>query len=219
MKRLVVLLCIGTVIMYSVRVTRKNDSVSLASGGMSNFIEQSTKSIYEVSPIILFSDLIGACQELCVGYQYKEKNGLHYPSQIWIVPFNAIPFLPNILSEQIYGMSQSELAGGQNYNNYMASQNIFSTFGKHMVSDIYMRWGVIGVILGFLLFGTTVGYYQQRRSDDKKYLITWIMLIGMSVYLSRSSILDIIRPIFYVYLFYYICTKKSIERYEDSNYK
>ncbi len=208
LKKVLLVLLIGVTLLYSLRVTRKSDTDSLSSGNVSAFLDSAYKSISETSPLLLFSDLIGACNELCIGYDYTKIHGLYYPEQIIIVPFYAVPMMPNILSESMFGMSLSELNGAGNTNKFMASMNIKSTYGKHMVTDIFMRWGFLGDIIAFYLFGLVIANYRKKKFFSDIHMACWIILIGMSVYTVRSSLLDIIRPLAFIYFFYYLFGKK-----------
>lgn len=190
---------VGTVLLFAIRETRNKD-YAMARGGINEFASASSESINGLSPLLLFSDLIGATQELCYGYEVTERDGFSYPSQIVLLPFYPFPKLPTIVSQFLYGKDPGELYGGSILNKKMSS-NIISSFGSHIVSDIYMRWGLIGVLIAFYCFGSVVSSFIKNKYKNMFCSVFFLLLMGMSVYIARSSITDLIRPMAYAYFF------------------
>lgn len=196
---------VAVVILFSIRETRNKDD-SLASGGVGAFASASSEAVHGVSPILLFSDLIGATQELCFGYETTKRDGLSYPSQIVLLPFYPIPKMPTILSKLLYDKEPGELFGGSILNDKMSSMSD-SAFGSHIVIDIFMRWGILGVVLAFYLFGRIIARYSNKKYSKGAYATIFLLLMGMSLYIARSSITDVIRPIAYAFFFIYLLKK------------
>lgn len=201
---------IGAVLLFAIRQTRHTDS-ALSTSGVSSFSNAATESLKGQNALFLFSDLIGSSQELCVGYAIKEERGLQYPSQILLLPVYPFPFLPSLGSELLFNKPLKEITGVQIFSNYLESSiGLTASYGKHCVSDIYMKWGIVGVIIFFYIFGFVIGYYSKKRDTNMVAAAIYMALISSALYLPRSSILDIIRIIAYTYLLYYIYCRKGV---------
>ena len=202
---------LGVVLLFSIRETRNKD-YSMATGGISSFSSASKDAISGLSPILMFSDLIGATQELCYGYETTYKDGLSYPSQIVILPFYPIPKMPSIVSNLIYDKEPGDLYGGSILNAKM-SKSFESCFGSHIVIDIFMRWGLVGVLIAFFIFGRIVSFFMRNKYNYAFPAVVFLLIMGMSLYIARSSITDLIRPISYAYFFLYLTNKRLVKRY------
>lgn len=201
---------IGTVLLFAIRQTRHTDS-ALSTSDVSSFSNAATESMEGQNALFFFSDLIGASQELCIGYAIKEERGLQYPSQILLLPVYPFPFLPSLGSELLFKKPLKEVTGVQVFSNYLVSSIGFdASYGKHCVSDIYMKWGIVGVIIFFYIFGLVIGHYCKNRDVNIAAAAIYMALISSALYLPRSSILDIIRIVAYTYLLYYIYCRKGM---------
>lgn len=200
---------VGVVLLFAIRETRNKDT-AMARGGVSGFVSASSESISGLSPLLMFSDLIGATQELCYGYETTQKDGLSYPSQIVLLPFYPFPKLPTLMSHLLYNKEPGELYGGSVLNEKMSSMTD-SAFGSHIVADIYMRWGLLGILIAFYAFGSIVALFYLNRYDSCQKAVMFLLIMGMSLYIARSSITDLIRPMAYTYFFVSIFSKKPIK--------
>jgi len=201
---------IGVVLLFAIRETRNKDT-AMARGGISGFVNASSESISGLSPLLLFSDLIGATQELCYGYETTQIDGLSYPSQIVLLPFYPFPKLPTLMSHLLYGKEPGELVGASILNEKMSSMTE-SAFGSHIVVDIYMRWGLLGIFIAFYAFGSIVALFYINRYENCQKAVMFLLIMGMSLYISRSSITDLIRPMAYTYFFVSIFSMKPIKK-------
>ncbi len=207
---LLLISAVGVVLLFAIRETRNKED-AMARGGVSGFVNASSESMAGLSPLLMFSDLIGATQELCYGYETTQKDGLSYPSQVILLPFYPFPKLPTLMSHLIYNKEPGELYGGSILNDKMSSMTE-SAFGSHIVSDIYMRWGVIGILIAFYIFGSLVALFYLNRYENSFKAVVFLLMMGMSLYIARSSITDLIRPIAYAYFFVYVFSRRTPKR-------
>lgn len=200
-KKLLIIGFVGLILMFGIRITRK-DSSSLQEGGLSSFASATQSSLMEnSSPIALFGDLIAASSELCWGLELSKRDGLLHPEQIILVPFYPIPFGPTIASQALLGVDWSELSAVEKMNREMKDINYYSCFGNHIVVDIYMKWGIIGIFIAFYVLGVLVSYYEKNSRRDVITSTCFILLIGSAMYLPRGTMFGLIRMLTDVYLF------------------
>ena len=188
---------VAIILMFSIRMTRtSSESIQ---NGVGAFTESATAALAERSSIWdTMADLTGIFAEMTVGYERVQQTGIIYPAKIIIVPFYPFPMVPSLLSKLLYNKSPNELSSGALIGQYAT---IPWPNGTHCVIDIYIFWGLPGVIFLFFLFGCFIKWIYTKLNNDIYCLLIYIMLIGISIYIPRSSILDFIRPMGYIIFF------------------
>lgn len=198
-RHLIVLIVVGAAFLFVIRETRTSDS-SLRNSSVSEFASTASQTIGGNQFVTIFSDLYGASQELCTGIEIKKRYGLFYPEQIVIIPFTPLPLVPSFLSQLIFNEPWYNVCPTYAMNDYITSASVVAHFGNHVVVDIFMRWGLLGTVLFFYLFGMVPSYFSKRKYDSVLNGSIFLMLIATSLYVPRSSMFDIIRSITYVFV-------------------
>lgn len=195
---------IGVLLMFALRETRMTDS-SLSEGGVGSFIASADEAISGTGILFMFSDFIFICRELYFGFEYSLQNGLFYPEKIFILPFTPFPFFPTILSETFFGVGYDELHTGMRLNQYVLSTTGYTgNFGCHCVIDLFMCWGVFGVLIGFSLLGYFVAKISCRRNNSLLNQMFFVIAFYLSLYMPRDQIHAIIRPLAYAAFFIWL---------------
>lgn len=190
---------IGVVILFALRVTRGSEN-SLSEGGIMAVTSTTKDAISGQSVILLFSDLMGTSVEMCLGYEYVQEQGLTTPSKIFLIPLQPFPFLPSIAGELMYGKVPYELSAGYILNDYIGrSIGYNSSLGNHVVIDIYMHWGIIGVILSFFILGRCISYLEHNKYTTLFIASSYIFLLSFALYLPRDSMFTLLRPIVFIW--------------------
>lgn len=205
LKIVVPLLFSGILLMYAVRITRQGDS-SLRTGNINSFIEQNQENYNSEDFNIWtpFSDLTQRYIELYLGYQIQEKEGGYvYPLKIFSILAAPIPFLSNSINNIIYGFPLSATSVGKSIGDYYAFHA-----GNNGVIAIYTPWGLPGIIIIFILFGYFVKRISINNFSNFYSSVFYIIILCMAVYLPRSSVLDIYRPVVWAYVLIKICNRK-----------
>lgn len=199
LRRIAIVVVAGAIVMYGLRLTRHSDS-SIRNSGLSSAIEN-VQSTFDLSaPILVFSDLLGANFEMCTSLEYVNANGYYNPSQVVLLPFMPIPILPSIISEKMYGKQVTAVMASSVLNEFMEDANNYTAhFGNHVITDLYMRWGILGLIIGFSLLGFIVAKIEDNESSSLYYGTLYLILISTSIYLSRDSIINYIRYFSWTY--------------------
>lgn len=195
-----VLAVVGAVFLFAIRVTRASDS-SFTSGGISAVASTTQESLSGKSAVLVFSDLMSASCELCLGYEYVDKNGFQYPGKAVLIPFQPIPFLPSIVARLLWDKVPYDMAAGSILNDYIEkTYGYSSSLGNHIVADLYMHWGVLGVILFIALFGRFISYLDRNKYSTLFHASAFIFAISYALYLPRDSVFTLIRPVFFIWL-------------------
>ncbi len=206
-KYVLVLLVIGTLSLFVIRETRHSDS-SIMNSNLATTV--AAANVKQTPALLLFSDLIGACQELSLGIEIKDKTGLQNPEQVVLLPFLPFPVLPSLVSNLLWDKSYQEATAAFILNDYMlATSNKQASYGKHCVSDLYMKWGVLGVILFFAFLGKIIATQNANKHNNYFSAAIIICLTSLSLFLARGSLIDLIRPMSYVYFMILLFSKKK----------
>ena len=205
----IALLVVGSVFFYLVGQTRKSEK-SLRSGGVSTFVSGSESIIAEdAGNMSSFVDLLPASEMLYLAYEYPDMHGHYYnPGRIFIYASSPIPYLPNMLSEVVYELPIKKISSAhvltEEYNRTV--YQIDGGLGTHVVADIYLSWGIIGVIVFFYLFGLLMGAVQFDKLSIQSVVI-YISMVAYALYLPRDTLYNNYRLIVYQLLIIWICQK------------
>lgn len=198
---------LGIVLMFFVRQTREYSDTSLVNNGLSAVSNSRVFDFGETGAVYMFADLFGIERELCAGYDYVSKYGITNTEKLLILPTYAIPFLPTIVLAP-FGMKTDDYATGYILNNYLSAYD--PKFGTHIVIDLYMCFGLLGVIIFALLLGRLISMLYWRQGKSLYWTAAYIILFSFAIYLPRDSMFDLIRPLSLTFLTIYFF-KNSIK--------
>lgn len=215
--KLLPLMFVAVLLMYALRITRGTDN-SISNIGVSGFVNVASEGISGTGFIFLFSDLIFICRELYFGFERTMIHGLFYPERIFILPFTPFPFIPSLLSEIFIGIPYDKLHTGLELNSYMMSTfGEVTSFGIHCVIDIFMSWGIFGVLIFFSVFGHWMGKISYKKDCNLYYKMFFIVMISLALYTPRSFIYAMIRPMAYAAFFVWITFKNMKNLRNEKN--
>ena len=183
---------LGIVLMFFVRQTREYSDTSLVNNGLSAVSNSNVFDFGESGAVYMFADLFGIERELCAGYDYVSKYGITHAEKILLIPTYAIPFLPTVVLAP-FGLKTDDYATGYILNDYLSAYN--PKFGTHIVIDLYMCFGLLGVIIFAFLLGRVVSALYRRQGDNLYWTAAYIILFSLAIYLPRDSMFDLVRPL------------------------
>lgn len=167
-------------------------------------------SIYRESdnPMAMFQDVYPANTCLVLGTEAKEINGLYKPMKIIPLILSPIPFLPSIIKDTFF---DGEFSSAMYFTLiYRSRSNVGeSGMGSHAVADIYVSWGLMGIIALFFLLGYFVGGSYIRKNNVYS-LIIYVGFIAWSAYIPRQSIFDPYRDIVWMVVIYYLLCNMNV---------
>lgn len=208
LRHLILAIVVGSAFLFVIRETRTTSS-SLKDSTLSEFASTASQTLSGKEFVTIFADLYGASQELCTGLEVKERYGLFYPAQILIIPFTPIPLAPTILSKLMFNEPWYNVCPTYAMNDYITTSSVVAHFGNHVVVDIFMRWGLIGTIFLFFIFGMVPAIFAEGKYSSVLKGAIFLLLMASSLYIPRSSMFDIIRPITYIFVITLLCTYRS----------
>lgn len=194
---------IGVFFMFLISFTRGNSSLSQ---GVSDFGEAEHK-------IAFFQDVFPANATFILGTELYETSGLYKPMKIVPVLLTPIPFIPSLIENTFFNGSYSS-AMYLTLANRKRSTVGESGIGTHVVVDILVSWGVIGVVLFFSVFGYIAGVSYCRRNSIY-YLIITVGLVAWSIFMPRESMFDPYRDVVWMLLIASLLI--NISRKNESN--
>lgn len=186
-------------LLFFVRQTRLSNE-GLVSGNVSMSQIEKTFNL-ENGNLYVFADLFLINRELNLEYDYAKKRGMFHPEKVLFLPLYPIPIVPSVFSQLFFEKTVADMDTGSELNKYL--RHVETHFGNHPAGDLFMSFGLIGVIVFSYFFGLVVSYYEKRMYSNVYTACAFIVLMSWSLYLSRASVLSIIRPLGYVYIFGY----------------
>lgn len=201
LKLLVAALLMLTVF-YTVGQTRKSVELSFRNSSITDIIETTSTTVASNNSVFdVFSDYYAATQALYLAEQWKQLNDgdLFFPLRLIPILVNPIPYLPTFFSELIYGRSYVDISSAvlltNQYSTYV--RNINGGFGTHCVADIYISWGILGVLLFFYLFGWLIAYLQNKSTNSIYALVAYFTFLANVLYIPRATIFGPYRSIIF----------------------
>lgn len=199
------------ILMYAVGQTRNSDS-ALRYVGASGAASTITNALTDTEDMTdTFQDFLPAsnCLYLFSNWRDTHQDELFYPGKIFILPFSPIPFLPSFLTSAFYGKSSlnevlsADLSTGW-YKRVVANLN--GGIGTHVVGDIYVSWGMLGVVVIFFLFGYFIAAGQLLAQRNIYWCIAYITYIGQAMYIARGTLYFCYRHcVMQIFLLFIIC--------------
>ncbi|MGF6849510.1 oligosaccharide repeat unit polymerase [Chitinophaga sp. W3I9] len=178
----------------SARVTRTsgfNDSNSI--GG---FLERGSSNMKFNSIFDLGMDLTMNNRNLYVAVDYADKNGINYGKTMITQVVGIVPGLqPVVLS--MLGMTEDEMSSGRIINKLTIGDDATWGVGTNLIGDIYLSFGVLGVVAFMLFFGYIHTRFQQKMlySQDINYVIAYVISMSFAIYYPRASYFSAFRNI------------------------
>lgn len=194
---------VGIALMFFIRQTRATDSLYSAisdKGTVSNVFN------LQHGAISMFADFYGIAMELNIAYDYAQHHGLYHPERVLAIPLTTVPFLPSIVLP-IFGTSMDNFSTGAELNRQMSAYN--SQFGNHVVGDLYMSTGLLGVIIFAFFLGLISKRLAARKLTNQYCAVAYILLFSVALYLPRDTVFAIVRPLALSFILPYLILPKK----------
>lgn len=163
----------------------------------------------------LASDLIINNRNLYVGMQYVDDPKHGYTFGYNYIPnlLSPIPFLPSLFSKYILGTTVVDLTSQQMLTYYtrddLGESSLDYELGTNCVVDVYMAFGLLGVVMLFYLLGTFVRKLEIKMSYDIFSACIYFVLFTGIVFFCRSSFLGPIKNLVWAYWVCCLCVNKQ----------
>ena len=205
-------LCLGVVIgmigLYYISQVRNytGNQRAMSDGVVGEIFEYKSWQSNSVSSIWnLASDLIINNRNVYVGMQYVDDPDHGYTLGVNYIPnlLSPVPFLPSAFSTVFLGKPPVECTSQQILTNYtrddLGHSDLDYELGTNCVVDVYMGWGLIGVMLLFLMLGRVIR--RLEISDNNlPILCIYVILLTTVIFFCRSSFFGPVRNVVWSYL-------------------
>lgn len=201
LKTFVIGTLLAMLIFTFISYARSPDVTSKHQEGISRFIARGSKNIKLESFFDLGMDLIINNRNLYVGIDYAEKHGFTYGKSMFYNLFAPVPYLPTLMTKTLFNSLPSDLTSATIITK---EAKLSWGLGTNVIADLYMAFGIPAVILFMFLLGKLVTRFQLMAFSGKNpySIITYLFLVGFSVYLPRTSVLEPLRHIIWALLLF-----------------
>lgn len=200
-RRFILIVIAGMLILTFVSYARSKNATATDQKGISGFVERGIKNMKINSFFDLGMDLIVCNRNLYAGFDYVNRNGINYGKSMSYYVFSPIPFLPTLMTRLFFYSDPVNLTTAS-----IITKEAKATYGlgTNIIADLYMAFGIVGVIVFMLLLGIIVINFERKAYFSRRmnYIIAYLLLLGFSVYLARTSILFPLRYILWAILLY-----------------
>lgn len=194
--QIVLIIIVGALCLAVVGITREGAVMD----------ENSFSTIWDIG-----SDLTINNRSLYVLMEYVDKHGYTYGQTMLMGLLSVIPFMQSLFLI-LTGMDSDMISSGGLVTSLQYSKGDPDRIGlgTNLIGDIYVSFGVIGVVLLMFLLGKFLRNINRscQRGNILGIIIYSMMFID-AVYLSRSSFLACVRAIAWVYAIYYLYNKNK----------
>ena len=97
---------------------------------------------------------------------------------------------PTLFSELIYNKKFGELSSSTVLTNYSANKmnyDLRGGLGTHCVADIYMSWGLLGIII-FCFIGIFHRLFSKRLDSSIYSAFFYFIFLAFALYIPRSTL-------------------------------
>lgn len=208
LKTLILGIITGGFLMFLVSFTRDNFMQTSSTSDMVSSFETGGKDVFASDEkTVLFQDVIPINLDFMLAVEVTEKNGYYKPMRFIIEMLAPIPYVPALLKELFfdgYTSTAKELTL-QNQRVSVTAGN--SGLGTHIVCDIYMSWGILGVILVFFVWGSVIGKCYINADDNIIACILFASMMSYAIYFPRATVDTNFRDMAYMVVFFYMIKK------------
>ena len=201
LKEYFLLMFLGVIFMFYISFTRFSDDKSLGSA-----ISQ-----YQMvtNTAVVFQDIVPINLDFYLGLHYVDHKGFFLPERILVFLLKPIPFIPGYLTELFFGGNITTGDLLTPYNQTLVNVgSLQQGIGTHCIVDIYMSWGILGVIALFILFGCIVGMCYARLNNIY-VLVAYVALVAGAIYIPRESLFSTFRIAIWVVILAAFLLRKS----------
>lgn len=202
LKTLLLLIVVGLFFLTLISYTRGTQS-NLRSGSITGTITEASRQITTFNTFWNYGmDLIVNNRNLYVACELADKDGLLYGKSYFPYLFAPIPGVPSLLTDAIFNTTPDELSSAYKITK---EAGLDWGLGSNAVGDVYMNFGLLGIILCFFLFGYLISQLSQKK--DIYSILAYILIFALAIYYPRSSLLEQLSLVFRAIIILYILFK------------
>lgn len=194
LKQILIYILIGVALMFFISISRISDGANFSD---LRFITM---------------DLVITNRNLFEALDYVDENGFTLGKTMLSPLLSAIPFLQTLVFN-IFNIDKNDAS-----SSLLFTHREFSMFdeggyglGTNIIADIYISFGLFGVILLMFLLGSFISYLKRHMNNNIYMFALYIIMISYSIYLVRAEFLFPIRLLVWVLTFIFVHNKIKIK--------
>ena len=194
----VVMIVIGMLVLAYIGMTREGESEEMT-------------SLWDIS-----SEMVINNRSLYVLMEYYDINGPTFGRTMLMSILAIIPFMQSIFLG-VTGWHESDISSGNLvthlfYKDIVEYDRIVG-LGTNVIGDIYVAFGLIGVVIIMYLFGKIIRSMHEKALINNRYyykeIVIYSLLFMNVVYMTHSTILGDLRCITWVLAIMYLFNRKK----------
>lgn len=169
--KLIPLLLLGSLTMFAVLIYRSGMQISA----------------HDLRFYDIFLDLIINNRNTYMALDYVDNKGITWGESMITSLLSPIPFLQSTIIN-LFGLNPTDCASSLIITKLTLGRdnNLDVGFGTNIIADLYIAFGVYGVIIGMCFLGFFVNYFRQHSNNVYCFAAYGVML-SYSIYLVRAE--------------------------------
>lgn len=170
------------------------------------------------NPVMILRDLTIPSRATFAAMEYVDSHGYTYGETMCGGLVGIIPLFASTFNFNMDKLGSAEVLTIETYDNLRANTSRMTGLGTTVITDIYLSFGVLGVIVLMFFLGYFVCVNQSKSLNLDYYsLIIYTALLSNSVFLARASFTHPVRYILWALVVAYIFRKKIVIRTSQQN--
>ena len=192
------IILIGAVFMAFLGVSRSGGTFSL----------DAASSIFDIGKELTINN-----RSLYVLMEYADEKGVTYGESMLMGVLSIIPFAQKIYL-LLTGNPLSSISSGVLVTDlyYETSNDDRVGLGTNIIGDIYLAYGMLGVLFLMFIFGKFVSYiYRKASKGINLYIFLYGSIFMDAIYYPRSTILTSARAFVWLFIIFQIYRNKKVK--------
>lgn len=174
-----------------------------------NVMRGGAEGINDLADIVM--DLIICNRNTYLSVDYVDIHGVTYGKSMLSPVLASIPFLQNIVFS-IFSINPSDAGSAVFFTKLTLGENSSLGLGTNIIADLYLAFGIYGVIFFMFLLGRGISKFIFQSSTSIYALIIYSVMMSYSVFIVRAEFFYFSR-----YLLWSVFTCFFIKLYHNSN--
>jgi len=166
----------------------------------------------QLALVDVFMDLIINNRNNFVAIEYVDDNGITYGKSMLGSILRIIPLLSGFV-HNMFHLNIFETTSSMLLTATTLGEDFTLGLGTSILADLFLAFGLVGVVLGMGLLGRVITYLENRlQSGSPIILITYAVFISLSVVIVRTEYFNVLNKLVYALVAYWILSKLKFKR-------
>ncbi len=136
----------------------------------------------------IFSDLIINNRNTYVAIDYVDRFGITWGESMLLSVCSPIPFLQSVVCN-LFNLNPTDLSSSFLITKLSlgVDSNFDLGFGTNIIADLYIAFGLIGVIVGMFVLGYFISYLSANSRNNIYTKTGYLVLMSYSIYIVRAE--------------------------------